>query len=199
MCCVVFERERTTTGTPTSMLRKIFRQRSKKFVKLLTQPTKAAARPMTSLPSPSSSRRASFSRRSTSRACCDSSISVMPSCLWKSRAWYATSSAASGPLKNTSSIARTGPRRSALATRKPCTCSMTLSTLLAAARTWLPFLCPKASTVSTRWSPCSTSPRSSVVIGASCQALGSKASNVLRTSARSFSVSTGSGAVRQAR
>mmetsp|Transcript_69139 Transcript_69139/g.215950 ORF Transcript_69139/g.215950 Transcript_69139/m.215950 type:complete len:202 (-) Transcript_69139:107-712(-) len=191
MCWVVFVRESTMTGTPSSMFRSILRQRSRKFVKLLTQPTKAAARPMTSLPVCSSVYRASFNCRSTSRAWTPSSISVMPSCLWKSRACPATMSADKSPPKKTSSIRRSGPRRSVLGALKPWACAMTLSTAAALARTCLPFFWPKASTVSTLLSASVriSSPFRMVTIGASYQDLGSNASMRCRTEARSASVS----------
>mmetsp|Transcript_74875 Transcript_74875/g.216453 ORF Transcript_74875/g.216453 Transcript_74875/m.216453 type:complete len:202 (+) Transcript_74875:1881-2486(+) len=191
MCCVVFERDRTTTGTPSSMLRRILRQRSRKFVKLLTQPTNAACLPIVSFPARSSANRASFNWRSTNKACTLSSISVMPSCLWKSIAWFATSSDAKGPRKRASSISRTVERWSTCAMRNDLACSITRSTLLAAARTCRPFSFPKASVVVATRSPSArrASPSNKVSTGASYQERGSKASMRLTVSARRASVS----------
>jgi hypothetical protein len=44
MCCVVFEREKITTGTHSYKFRKVFLHKSKKFEKFDTQPTNAGAR-----------------------------------------------------------------------------------------------------------------------------------------------------------
>mmetsp|Transcript_34698 Transcript_34698/g.104826 ORF Transcript_34698/g.104826 Transcript_34698/m.104826 type:complete len:202 (+) Transcript_34698:1536-2141(+) len=191
MCCVVLDRDSTTTGTPNSMFRKILRHRSRKFVKLLTQPTKAACRPIATLPACSSAIRASFNWRSTSKAWTLSSISVMPSCLWKSSAWCATISAARGPLKNTSSMLRTLALWSTSPTWKDLTCAITLSTEPGAASTCRPFSFPKASTVTAEPSASlrRTSPERIVSIGTSYHALGSNASILLMVSARKASVS----------
>mmetsp|Transcript_3844 Transcript_3844/g.10945 ORF Transcript_3844/g.10945 Transcript_3844/m.10945 type:complete len:202 (+) Transcript_3844:1069-1674(+) len=191
MCCVVLDRDRTTTGTPSSMLRMILRHKSRKLVKLLTQPTKAGSRPMVTFPARSSSSKASFNCLSTRSAWTLSSISVMPSCLWKSNAWFATSSAAKGPLKKASSILRTLDRKSTSNALKDRAWEISASTVAGAARTWRPFSLPKASTVATTSSPGALQPRPRrrVFMGASCHALGSKASMRRTTSARSAFVS----------
>mmetsp|Transcript_64165 Transcript_64165/g.88148 ORF Transcript_64165/g.88148 Transcript_64165/m.88148 type:complete len:204 (+) Transcript_64165:1111-1722(+) len=111
MCCVVLLLDSTTTGMPHSRFRRVFRHRSRKLVKLLTAPTRATSRRMVMTPMASSASKSSTMRCSTGFASIDSSISVTPSCLKKSRAWFPISAPACVE-SITASISLMGPRRS---------------------------------------------------------------------------------------
>mmetsp|Transcript_3014 Transcript_3014/g.6826 ORF Transcript_3014/g.6826 Transcript_3014/m.6826 type:complete len:406 (+) Transcript_3014:849-2066(+) len=87
-CWPVFARLRTTTGTPASRFRSVFRQRSRKFEKLLTAATRAGLRSTRSSPRASDAKRSSTICRSTGLASRASTISVTPSCFPKSRHWF---------------------------------------------------------------------------------------------------------------
>mmetsp|Transcript_19101 Transcript_19101/g.51356 ORF Transcript_19101/g.51356 Transcript_19101/m.51356 type:complete len:228 (+) Transcript_19101:1959-2642(+) len=171
-CCAVLERESTTTGTPSSTLRSTLRERSRKLEKFDTHATKAADLLMRTTPAFSSSRRASARRRSTAEASTVSTISVTPSCLPKSTAWLATSTAAHDEpgASRSASRARTGPRMSAAGGVYVRTWSITASTCAGDASTRAPLVRPKASTVATCLPPPSTSPRRTVTIGSAVHA-----------------------------
>mmetsp|Transcript_11555 Transcript_11555/g.23276 ORF Transcript_11555/g.23276 Transcript_11555/m.23276 type:complete len:220 (+) Transcript_11555:1620-2279(+) len=168
MCWVVLERDRTTTGTPNSMLRSTFRERSRKLLKFDTHPTKAGVRLIDSRPSDSSRRRRSFRRCSMQPASMASSISVTPSCFLKSKAWLPTNSPASGP-KSSFSIALTLKRLSISSGTKVFRWCETLDRTEDVARICIPLPESNASLVSTCLPILCSSPLMMVQIGSSYQ------------------------------
>mmetsp|Transcript_27752 Transcript_27752/g.85144 ORF Transcript_27752/g.85144 Transcript_27752/m.85144 type:complete len:260 (-) Transcript_27752:330-1109(-) len=96
-CWPTVARDAIRTGTPHSTFRRTLRDRSRKLEKFWTQNTRTGLRSIVRRPRRSSSRSWSLSERSTGRTRIASSISVTPSCLWKSRAWFATNCGASAP------------------------------------------------------------------------------------------------------
>mmetsp|Transcript_1952 Transcript_1952/g.6489 ORF Transcript_1952/g.6489 Transcript_1952/m.6489 type:complete len:265 (+) Transcript_1952:458-1252(+) len=121
--CAVCERERTITGTPSSRLRQTFRHMSRKCEKLDTHGTSTTRRGICSWPACSDCHTKSFSRCSTALAWWASSISVTPSCLPKSSAWFATSAPACSPSID-ASARRTADRRSRGVPTNSSACSM---------------------------------------------------------------------------
>mmetsp|Transcript_3347 Transcript_3347/g.11042 ORF Transcript_3347/g.11042 Transcript_3347/m.11042 type:complete len:326 (+) Transcript_3347:982-1959(+) len=153
-CWLVLPRERMTTGTPHSMFRRTFLDKSRKFEKFDTQSTSAADRSTRRTPRRSASKSSSFIARSIGPTWRASSISVTPSCLWKSIAWFAMSTGANSSPNKRASARRTASfvRSTSRTVVRFADSRISFASSMSDSSAY-PFSLPKASTVATRVPP----------------------------------------------